>query len=205
MVQVAGVDGGAVLDKEGGDLYGGGEVEWGLPVSTFCVDHLRILRDQFCELGQVTQARGRVGVELGTALEEKVHEAGFAVVEEGEAAGPPLGSLQDVGTCLEQQIDGGAIIALDGGEQGMLTEAVVGQGIVEGGTELGITIEQLANAGWVHVADRGGQHFGGGEAMGFDMLFQLRPGGETVVIGQGVLGLSQIGVLVRSGSLWLAF
>ena len=76
----------------------------------------RIGRDQFAQVRQQSQPGRGMRVQDGATLDQEVDQAGIAIVEYSEPAGPPLGPLLDVGAGLQQHVDGRAIASLHGGE-----------------------------------------------------------------------------------------
>ena len=94
-------------------------------------------------------------VDHRAAFGQKLHHARVAIIQHAESAGPPLGSLADVGAGAQQYVDGRAIAPLHRREQGLLTEAVVGQRIVDFRSQFRMTLQELAHARRIAVAHRG--------------------------------------------------
>ncbi len=137
---------------------------------------------------------------------QKIHQARIAIVEHAESAGPPLGSLEDVGARAQQQIDGRPIAPLYRCEQRVYAEALVGQRIVDGRAQFRITLEDFADAGRIGVADCGLQRFCRGVRQRFNVPLQIRPGGEAVFLGQRVLRVREMAMLLQCAAvLWLVF
>ena len=79
------------------------------------------------------------------AFDEKIHQSWIAIVEHAEAACPPLGSLANVGACMQQNIDGRPIASLHRRKQRMLTKAVVGQRFVDLRSQFGMAFQKFAD------------------------------------------------------------
>ncbi len=73
----------------------------------------------------------------------------------------------------------------------MHAEAVAGERGVDGGAEVGMAGEEIADARGVAGADGLAQRFCGTEPEGLDVQFQLGPGGEAVFVGERVLGVRE--------------
>ena len=135
VVHVPGVDLGAVIEEEGGDLRRGRVVQGPQPVTARFVDHGGVGGDQLAQALETAQACSRVGVDGGAPVDEEVGEAvavqiaGVARVQGREAARPPAALLVDVGPEGEQQVDHAAVLAASGEDDGRSVEtALVGGG-----------------------------------------------------------------------------
>ena len=73
----------------------------------------------------------------------------------------------------------------------MLTEAVAGQRIVDPRQQVRISREDLADARHIAVAHRRLERLRRAEPQRLHVSLQLRPGGETVFLGQRMLRIRQ--------------
>ena len=122
------------------------------PSPPLCVHHARIRRHQLSQLRHHSQPRSRVRIQHCAAFDQKLHHARIAIVQHAESAGPPLGSLLDVGARAQQHIDCRPIAPLYCREQRVLAEAVVGQRIVDLRPQFRISPEDFADARRIAVA-----------------------------------------------------
>src|SRR6185295_1785476 len=105
VIDVAGVDVGAMREKKLGDVGGAGKMEGCLAVAAAGMNQGGSCR---CELAQdleQTEARRRVGVDARPAFDGIFRQVWFCVVQEPETAGPPLAAGVDVGTGREERIE----------------------------------------------------------------------------------------------------
>ena len=105
VIDVAGVDVGAVIEQVRRDLDRRREMERGLAVAATGVDKLRVALDQLAESVHAGKARRGVDVDHGPALDRVVRQLGRNPVEQTKAAGPPAALGVKVGTGGDERVD----------------------------------------------------------------------------------------------------
>ena len=88
---------------------------------------------------------GRMRVNPRAALEQERNERGLGAVERAEASSPPVASLVDVRTGLQERVDGPAILVADGDEQRCLAERRSRHRFVEGRSQIRVTRQRDAH------------------------------------------------------------
>ena len=160
VVHVAGVDLGAVVEQEPGDLDVARDVQRRLAVASAGVHDAGVGGDELLQPIEQAQARGGVRVDRRSALDQERLEPAIRV-EHAEAAGPPVAARVDVGARFEQHVDQLAIPALNRHQQRGRAERAFGHRLVEPRLELGMALERLADPRGVAGSDRGRQRRGG--------------------------------------------
>ena len=130
MVDVAGVEVGAVVEEERGDLDGGCEVEGELAIAAAGVDELGVGGEELADAVDHAEAGCGVDIEDGAAGDEIVGEVGGGGVEHAEAAGPPARACVDVGAGGEEYVDEVAAIAIHSGDDGWGVEVQAGEWVI---------------------------------------------------------------------------
>ncbi len=116
VIDVAGIDVGAVVDEQLGNLQGRGDVQGRLAIAAAGVDRIRIGRDQLADAVDHAQPRRGVDVDRRPTLDQEACER-LARVEHAEAPRPPVAARVDVGASAEQDVDHLAIAAVYGRQQ----------------------------------------------------------------------------------------
>ena len=94
VLDVASIDVGAVFEQVLRDLHGGSEVQRGLAVRAAGADHVGIGRHEFLQFLEHPQARRRVRIHHGAALDQKCRHIGRALIKNADAPGPPSASAR---------------------------------------------------------------------------------------------------------------
>jgi hypothetical protein len=104
VVDIAGVDIGAVLKQEIGNLDRPREMKGRLAISSAGMDQFGPAREQFTKRVDATESGGGMGIHDGTALNCVVGEFGRATIEQTESAGPPPAAGVDIGAGFEKRV-----------------------------------------------------------------------------------------------------
>ena len=105
VIDVFGVDFGAVIEKEFGDLEVAREMERMLAVASARGHERWICANEGAEVIHPTEAGGLMDTDDCATLNGVLGEIVVGVIEEAEAAGPPLAFGVDVGAVFEKEVE----------------------------------------------------------------------------------------------------
>ncbi len=138
VIDVAGIDLGAVIEQVRRDLDRAGEMERRLAVPAAGVHQVRVERDQFAQSVHHAQACRGVHVDDGAPLDRIGGQLGAGPVKSPKPARPPPTLRVQVGTRVEQDIQHRAAADVD--DRGRIERA---QRLVDLRLQLGMALEEL--------------------------------------------------------------